>query len=92
MAVSEDEWTVLRALKTGDPPHGERALVLATGLGEPALVRALEGLARAEPPLAEGDVDVRLGERRWAATTAGDDAFAGGDPRTERPPESPISP
>jgi hypothetical protein len=91
MAVSEDEWTVLRALKTGDPPHSERALVLATGLDELALVRALEALADTEPPLARGAVDVTVGERLWAATRAGDDALAGADPRIERPPE-PLSP
>jgi hypothetical protein len=92
MAVSEDEWTVLRALKTGDPPHSERALVLATGLEELVVIRALEALARTEPPLAGGEVDVRIGERLWAATRAGDDALAGADPRIERRPGPQLPP
>ena len=91
MAVTEDQWAVLRALKTGDPPHAQRALSYATGLQEPALLHSLEALAHTEPPFAESEVDVRLGERLWAATNAGRDALEATDPFPSRPPK-PLPP
>jgi hypothetical protein len=90
VALSEDDWTVLRALKTGGPPHSERALATATGIDEAALRHALEALANVVPPLAQSAVDVRLGERRWSATTAADDALDATDPRGRDPREPPA--
>jgi hypothetical protein len=85
MTVSDDQWGLLRALKTGDPPHSQRALAYATGLEEPALGHALEALANTVPPLATSDVDVRVGERLWAATSTGHDALDAAEPARGRP-------
>ena len=91
MPVTDDQWAVLRALKTGAPPHSQRALAYATGLEESTLQHALEALASTEPPLAESGVDVRLGERLWAATRAGTDALDAAEPRPGRRPK-PLPP
>jgi hypothetical protein len=85
MPLSGDEWAVLRVLKTGAPPHSERAIAYATGLEEPALRHALDALAATDPPLARSDVDVAREERRWAATSAGDDALDAAAPPRDRP-------
>jgi hypothetical protein len=88
MPLTADQWTLLRALKTGDPPHAQRSLAYATDIEEPALLHALEALASTQPPLAEAGVDTRRGERVWAATTAGRDALEAAEP----PPEHPLEP
>jgi hypothetical protein len=88
MPLTGDQWSVLRALRTGDPPHAQGPLAYATDIEEPALLHALEGLASTDPPLAEGAVDTRRGERVWTATTAGKDALEASEP----PPEHPLEP